>query len=53
VAIGSQVGRYPLGLMGNGYLPIPSGGVSEVLLGEGSWLEVDRLSDPTPALPLH
>ena len=43
VAIGSQVGRYPLGLSGNGYLPPPSGAVTEIRLGASTAVDLPRL----------
>lgn len=52
IAIGAQVGRNPRGLAGNGYLPVPSGGQTDILLGAGSLLEIDELDTPTQILPL-
>jgi hypothetical protein len=53
LAIGSQVGRYPLGLGGNGYAPVPSGGLTDILLGEATELEVSILPTAgTTLLPL-
>ena len=50
VAIGAQVGRYPLGISGNGYLAAPSGGVTEIELGAGTYVERPRLPDLRPAV---
>jgi predicted acyl esterase len=52
LAIGAQVGRWPKGVSGNGYAPIPSGGVTDVLLGASTWVELDVLEGPTQILPL-
>lgn len=52
IAIGSQVGRYPRGLGGNGYFPLPSGGQTDILMGPGSFLEIQELDTPTQVLPL-
>lgn len=52
VAIGAQVGRNPMGLSGNGFFPLPSGAVSQLLLGEGSWIELGRLPVAGDVLPL-
>jgi hypothetical protein len=41
VAIGSQVGRYPLGYGGNGYFPPVTGGVTTVSLGRGTYIDLD------------
>jgi predicted acyl esterase len=52
VAIGAQVGRYPYGFTGNGYLGAPSGASTEIRLGPGTSVELPRLPDPGPAIPL-
>jgi putative CocE/NonD family hydrolase len=43
VAIGSQVGRNPYGLSGNGYLAPPSGAVTDIALGPKTAVELPRL----------
>lgn len=53
IAIGSQVGRNPRGLGGNGWMPVPSGGQTDVVLGKGTYLEIGELSAPTPILPVE
>jgi predicted acyl esterase len=53
LAIGSLVDMNPRGLSGNGYAPVPSGGMTEVYLGEDTVLELSGLPGPTPLLPLE
>ena len=53
IAIGSQVGRAAHGLSGNGYLPPPTGATTEIKLGPGTAIELPRLPDPGPALPIE
>ena len=50
VAIGSQVGRYPVGISGNGYFPAPTGGTTDIELAQ-SVVELPRLPDLRPAVP--
>jgi putative CocE/NonD family hydrolase len=45
VAVGSQVGRNPMGLEGNGYLPVPSGGTTTIVLGSDTYVEVASIRD--------
>jgi predicted acyl esterase len=42
VAIGSQVGRNPMGLEGNGYLPVPTAGTTTIELGTSTFVDVDQ-----------
>lgn len=52
IAIGSQVGRNPKGLIGNGYGPVPSGGSTDLHLGPSTWIEISMLTGQTPVLPI-
>jgi predicted acyl esterase len=53
VAVGTQVGRYPRGLMANGYAPVPSGGQTTLHLGPRTFIELNELTGPTPILDLR
>jgi hypothetical protein len=50
IAIGSQVDMNPKGLGGNGFAPIPSGGVTELELGPETVVELDLLPGKTPLI---
>ena len=52
VAIGSQVGRNPMGVGGNGYFAPPSGGITDVLLGASTEIVLPKLPGPTPVFPV-
>jgi X-Pro dipeptidyl-peptidase len=52
VAIGSNV-SYPRGIGGNGYAPVPTGGTTELRLGAGTAIELDRLAGKTKTIPLR
>jgi hypothetical protein len=53
VAIGSQVDFNPRGIGGNGFAPIPSGGITELHLGPDTFLELDVLPGDTRTIPLQ
>ncbi|HYI46677.1 MAG TPA: CocE/NonD family hydrolase [Actinomycetota bacterium] len=52
LAIGSQVDMNPRGISGNGFAPTPSGGTTELELGEGTVLELNLLPETTRLIPI-
>ena len=52
IAIGSQVDMNPRGLGGNGYMPVPSGGVTEIDLA-GTVIQLNRLPGSTPVIDIE
>lgn len=52
IGVGAQVGVNPRAVTGNGYGPTPSGGQTTIELGQGSFIELNRLTGPTELLPI-